>query len=247
MIHSNDITRTLRWSIALVAFCCSWSRVPCADAKPKASVSAAAKAATPASAPSIGLTGAAAAFQRSYDEEVAGRFEAAAKALDELPSPHDESYFAQFRRGWLHYRLGRHAESITYYAKAMELEPESIEARLGKLNAQLAARLWRDAEKTAKDVLKRDSVNVAATLRLAFAVFSQARVREAENHYRRVVSMYPSDTDAKTGLAWCMFRRGKRDEARKLFRDVLKIAPDSPLAKQGLRSLMKKNQLRPGS
>jgi tetratricopeptide (TPR) repeat protein len=239
MIHRNDIHRTLRWGLVLVATW--WCRIPgIADAKPKPGVSAAAKSAARSTAPSTRPSGVAAIFRRSYDQEVAGQFEAAAKALDDLPSPQDKSYIAEFRRGWLSYRLGRHAESIAYYAKATALEPESIEARLGTLNAQLAARRWRDAEKTANDVLERDSGNVAATLRLAFAVFSQSRVREAEKHYRQVVSTHPSDTDARTGLAWCLFKRGQRSEARRMFREVLKIAPQSPLARQGLRSLSKK-------
>jgi tetratricopeptide (TPR) repeat protein len=166
--------RRPHWVLMLLVSC---SRIPGtaenAEAKPHASNAPAVTNAV-ASAPAP-LTGAAAAFQRSYDEEAAGRLDAAHEALDALPSPHNESYVTALRRGWLLYRLGRHADSITAYAKATSLEPESIESRVGALLPELAARRWRDAEATAREVLQRDPANYYGNLRLAFAVYNLGR------------------------------------------------------------------------
>lgn len=191
----------------------------------------------PVAAPSATpLTGVAAAFQRSYDEEGAGRLEAARKALDDLPSPQRESYVAEYRRGWLLFRLGRNVDSIASYERAIALEPSSVEARLGALAADLGAKRWKEARKMAKAVLKRDPGNYTANIKLAYMGYSAGKMKEAEKLYRKVLSLYPSDTDARNGLAWTLLKLGKRDDARQIFRDVLEVVPRSPLALEGLKA-----------
>jgi tetratricopeptide (TPR) repeat protein len=228
--------RRTHWFLIVLASC---SRIPGApenaEAKPHASAASnVSKAAEHSTTPP--LTGAGAAFQRSYDEEAAGRLDGAVEALDALPPPQNESYTAAFRRGWLLYRLGRHLESIAAYMKATSLEPESIEARVGALLPELAARRWRDAEITAREILQRDPANYYANLRLAFAVYNLGRHAEAEKLYRHLLTMYPSDTDVRAGLGWSLFKLGKRDEAKKYFSEVLDVSPHSALAADGLRA-----------
>ncbi len=159
------------------------------------------------------------------------------EALDSLPSPQRDGYVAQLRRGWLLYRLGRHADAIGLYTKAIGLEPESLEARLGRLLPELAARRWHDVEATARDILERDSANYLGNLRLAFAVYNQGRHAEAEKIYRKLMALFPGETDVRTGLAWSLLKLGKRDEAKKHFNEVLDVAPRAPLALEGLKAI----------
>lgn len=175
-------------------------------------------------------------YQKSYDEEAAGRFAQALATLGALDAPEQASYLGHLRRGWLLYRIGRYAESVTAYRQALAVERESVEARVGCLMPQMALRDWAAVEEGARGVLERDPASYLAGLRLAFAVYSAGRFAEAEGLYRRVIARYPSDADARAGLGWSLLRQGKRAEARDQFLRAARTAPRSPLVLEGLKS-----------
>ena len=175
-------------------------------------------------------------YQKSYDEEAAGRFAQALSALGALGAAEQASYLAHLRRGWLLYRIGRHAESVAAYRQALAVERDSLEARVGCLMPQMALRDWAAVEQGARGVLERDPASYLGGLRLAFAVYSTGRFAEAEGLYRRVVARYPSDADARAGLGWSLLRQGKRAEAREQFLQAARTAPRSPLVLEGLKT-----------
>jgi tetratricopeptide (TPR) repeat protein len=176
-----------------------------------------------------------AAWLASYNAEVAGKLQEALNALSQLPPGRRDGYLANFRRGWLQYRLGRYAESISAYRSASSLEPASIEARVAMLLPQLALTKWNDLEQTAEEVLARDPENYLALQRLAFAKFSTQHFGEAERLYRRLLVLYPSDVEMRSCLGWTVLRMGKQKEALSLFSEVLELNPTHALAKQGLQ------------
>jgi protein O-GlcNAc transferase len=176
-------------------------------------------------------------FQTSYDSEAVGKIDDALGALEKLPSPRKDTYVAQLRRGWLLYRLGRHADAIGAYGRAVALEPGSIEARVGALAPAIALRRWADVESGAREVLKLDPGNYLANLRLAFAVYNLGRYPEAEGLYRRLSAAYPSDVDVRDGLAWSLIKMGKGVDAVKELHAVLDVAPKNGLALEGIRTL----------
>lgn len=184
-------------------------------------------------------TGEALAFQRSYDEEAAGKNDAALAALEGLRLSGNALYVAELRRGWLLYRLGKHGDAVTAYGRAIALEPLSVEAKVGVLAPLAASRRWADVEGTARDVLKRDVGNYSATLRLAFALYSQAKFGEAEGTYRALVAAYPSDVDARDGLGWSLLKLGRTRDAQAVFAEVLAVAPKNALALDGMAATKK--------
>jgi tetratricopeptide (TPR) repeat protein len=175
-------------------------------------------------------------FQRSYDAEAVGKVEEALGALDSMPAPVHDGYVVQLRRGWLLYKLGRSPEAIDAYGKAAALEPRSVEARVGALLPQMAARRWSDVEATARDALRIDPGNYLATLRMAFAVYNLGRYPESAAIYQRLAEMYPSDVDVRAGLGWARLKEGKAAEAATTFRAVLDVAPRNALAADGLKA-----------
>ncbi len=175
-------------------------------------------------------------FQRSYDAEAAGKAAEALAALDALPAPVHDGYVADLRRGWLLYKLGRNPEAIDAYAAAARLEPRSVEARVGALLPQMAARRWADVETTARDALRIDPGNYLATLRMAFALYNLGRYPESEALYQRLAEMYPSDVEVRAGLGWARLKGGKAAEAAAAFRAVLDVAPRNALAAEGLKA-----------
>jgi tetratricopeptide (TPR) repeat protein len=180
-------------------------------------------------------TPAALVWKASYAAEAAGNLEIALSSLTQLPQPQNGSYLASYRRGWLLYRLGRHAESVAYYNSAIALEPAAIEPRIAKLVPLVALTRWDDLTSAAQEILKRDPENYLAMQRLAYARFNTQHFPDAELMYRHLVQLYPSDIEMRSGLAWALLRMGKRKEAVKLFSDVLEVAPAHASATAGLQ------------
>jgi len=186
-----------------------------------------------------GPTGDPAVFQESYDYEAIGRLEESLTALDRLSEAKRGGYVAVLRRAWLLHKLGRNPQSIEVYQKAVELDAKAIEARLGLLLPLMAERRWPEAEKAAREVLKADSGNYLATLRLAFVQYNQKRYAESRTLYRKLAEIYPSDVEVRAGLGWAWLKLGKMGEAASTFREVLDFAPKNALALQGLAATSK--------
>lgn len=176
-------------------------------------------------------------FQRSYDDEAAGKLETALSALDGIGASGTAGYVAQLRRGWLLYRMGKHADAVKAYAKASTLDPASIEAKVGALVPLGELRRWIDIEAMAKEIVRKDPANYTANLRLAFALYSQAKFAEAEAAYRTVLAGAPSDVDARAGLGWSQLKLGKNRDAQATFSELLGYAPKNALALEGMKAL----------
>lgn len=179
---------------------------------------------------------AARAWQASYRAEAAGNYDTAYEALDQLPVAQRQSYMAHYRRGWLQYCLGHHAESVASYYSAIGVEPETVEARVAQLLPLKALGKWHELIEAAQAVLKRDSQNYIALQHLAYAHYKNQHYAEAEQTYRRVVRLYPSDLEMRAGLGWAVLRLGRQPEAAALFRAVLELSPKHASASSGLQA-----------
>jgi tetratricopeptide (TPR) repeat protein len=173
-------------------------------------------------------------FQESYDQESLGKNQEALAALDKLSPDKSGSYLANLRKGWLQYRLGKNGPAVEAYTKAITLAPRAVEPRLGILLPLLAEKQWLAAEKNAREVLKLDPENYLATLRLAFALYSQNKFAESQPLYQKLVDAYPGDPEVRSGLGWALLKLNKTKEAVAVFRALLEFAPKNVLAQQGL-------------
>jgi len=173
-------------------------------------------------------------YQKSVDLEAVGKYQDALDALEKISGVRSGTYMYHLRRGWLLYLKGSYADSITAYEAAAKKEPGSIEALLGIMLPQLAARRWLDAEKTGKKVLETDSQNYLANSRLAYAYYNLGLWKQAEEHYRKVLSRYPGDIDMRSGFGWSLFKQGKHEQAKDEFRRILEVAPKHAAALEGI-------------
>lgn len=176
-------------------------------------------------------------FQKSYDDETAGKLETALAALDGIGASGTAGYVAQLRRGWLLYRMGKHADAVKAYAKASALDPASVEAKVGALVPLGELRRWIDIEAMAREIVRKDPGNYTANLRLAFALYSQAKFADAEAAYRTVLAGAPSDVDARAGLGWSQLKLGRARDAQATFTELLGYAPKNALALEGMKAL----------
>jgi tetratricopeptide (TPR) repeat protein len=176
-------------------------------------------------------------YRLSYAAEGRGDLPAAIQWMDEVARQGDASYVLHLRRGWLLHLARRPAESAASYAKAIELEPRAVEARLGAMVPLMAQRRWKEAEKQGLDVLSLAPGDFTAQSRVAFIQYTQGFFEKAEAAYRGALAAYPGNVEMRAGLAWSLLRQRRMPEARAEFEKVLRIAPDHPSANEGVGQL----------
>ncbi len=176
------------------------------------------------------------AFYNSYTLEYKGEY---LKAAEALKKGYDEkSYEINIRSGWVNYEAALYTESQKFYQKAIDLQPNSIEAKLGYIYP--AAALGNKNQVTAQyiDILKIDPQNSSANYQLGLIYYYKKDNKAAFKYFEKVVSLYPFGYDALLMFAWTNFQLGRTIEATDLFNKVLLLAPSDKSALEGL-SLIK--------
>jgi hypothetical protein len=176
-------------------------------------------------------------YQQSYDSEGAGRYAEALAAIERLPEALRSSYLAEYRRGYLLHRMGRHLEASEVYASAASRAPGAVEPRLARMLPLMAERRYADAGELAREVLRVDPLNYYATLRLAFIHYCLGEYAAAVAGYRKLSRVYPGDIEVKSGLGWALLRSGQALEAELHFREIIDVAPRHALAIDGLLAI----------
>ena len=137
---------------------------------------------------------------------------------------------AQLRRGWLLYRLGRYADAIDSYQRAIAAAPKAIEPRVGVL-------LPRSRRCVATAISRRRvkrclrSSRTTIWRRCAWRLpTGSGRYAEAVGLYAGLKDLYPSDADVRSGLGWSLLKSGRSAEAIRELRELLSIHPRHALA-----------------
>jgi hypothetical protein len=111
------------------------------------------------------------ALKRSYDAEYQLKYNKAAEELLGVYIP--TSYELNLRLGWLSYKSNKNLESVTYYKRAIQKMPMSIEAKLGILYPLAALEKWDDVVKQYQTILKIDQYHATANYRLALIYYNR--------------------------------------------------------------------------
>ncbi|MFY9308909.1 MAG: tetratricopeptide repeat protein [Bacteroidia bacterium] len=176
------------------------------------------------------------AFNNSYALEYLGEY---AKAADAIKKVYDEkSYEINMRAGWLHYEAGLYIESQGYYKRAIALNPNSVEARLGYVYPIAALGNMNMVYDQYIKILEIDPLNTTANYRLGLAAYEKKDYKNAFTYFGKVVNIYPFNYDSLIMFAWTNYQLGKTKEAKTLFKKVLLLYPDNLSATEGL-SLIK--------
>ncbi len=176
------------------------------------------------------------AFAESYKAEAAGEY---SRAIELLRKEFNEnSYATNLRLGWLTYLNGAFTESVSYYNRAIQLMPMSIEARLGFALPASAMGNWDDVVTRYQEIIKIDPNHYLTNYRLGLIYYNREEFQQALRFFERIANLYPFDYDAMIMFAWTNFNLGRMKEAQLLFNKVLLIRPDDYSATMGL-SLIK--------
>jgi len=176
-------------------------------------------------------------YRQSYEQETAGYYTAALETLDRLPALGAGGYVLQLRRGWLQYLAGEYDGAVAAYRQAVQLQPDSIEARLGLTAPLMALHKWLDTLDVLADLAGQDPGSYLGRSRRAYCQYQLGRYEQSAAGYRELLSDYPSDVDMRAGLGWALLRAGDVAGANAEFKTVLRVSPDHSSAGAGLKSV----------
>ncbi|TCK06325.1 tetratricopeptide repeat protein [Phorcysia thermohydrogeniphila] len=184
------------------------------------------------------------AYQSSFTYEKSGNYEEAIKALMPVYKNYPNGYTVNLRLGWLYYLIGKYANSIYHYEKALKSVPSSVEAMLGLSLPYMAQGRWGDVESLMYRLLKIDYYNYYGNLRLSFALRKLKKFSVAEAVARKMLAIYPTDVNFLNELAISLFHQGKKSYAESLFKDILILDPENVIAKEYMELLKGKGEKR---
>jgi arylsulfatase A-like enzyme/tetratricopeptide (TPR) repeat protein len=124
--------------------------------------------------------------------------------------------------------LGRPAESLPYFEKALEVQPKLTQNRLNLAGALVEVRHYNRAEKLLKDIIRDYPRFPLAHFNLGLLYEEQGRAEEARSAYETEVSAYPEDFRARFNLGKVLFRLGDRAGSLEQMREVTRTAPERP-------------------
>jgi len=162
-------------------------------------------------------------WEKSYQLALAGKYEQAASVIETIADSGNE--FAVLRYAYLLYLQGENADSISYYSKAIELNPDSIDAKLGITLPLIAQKRWRQVKSYSMQVLHMSHWNYTAHVRLMLAEEGLRKWGSLAEHAAQLAKAYPSDATALVYLARAHAWQGDVAAAKAAYRKVLVRVP----------------------
>ena len=172
------------------------------------------------------------AFQQSYTLESKYNYKSALAVLKSVYT--DKSYELNLRLGWLSYLDSNQTASISYYQKAIDLMPNSIEPKFGIVYPLSVLGKWDEVIKQYDLILKLDPNQTTANYRLGLIYYNRGQFEKAKGYLDKFLGLYPFDYDAVMMSAWVNLMLSKNAEAKTLFNRALLISPGDKLALEGI-------------
>lgn len=172
------------------------------------------------------------AYKSSYAEEARKNY---AEAINSIkPFYSDYSYEANLRLGWLYFLSKNYTAAENYYAKAVRIKPNAIEAKFGYVKPLSLLASWDKVLVQYAAVLKIDPQNTQANYWTGIIYYNRKQFDAASRYFLKVVTLYPFDYDGNQMLGWAYFMAGNKTQARIYFEQGLIIKPDDASCADGL-------------
>ncbi|MDB5012804.1 MAG: hypothetical protein JWQ25_1006 [Daejeonella sp.] len=172
------------------------------------------------------------AFRNSYANENKKDYQAA--IADVAPYYSEGSYEVNIRLGWLNYVNKNYNASQNYYSRAVNLKPNSIEAKFGYVKPLSFLQSWDKVLAQYNDIIKIDLQNTQANYWAGVIYYNRKNFGEAIKLFKAVVNLYPFDYDGNHMLGWASLMAGKKADAKVFFNKALIIKPDDSSSIEGL-------------
>ena len=173
-------------------------------------------------------------WSASLKEEAVKNYAGAQVCMNRYKQTGGDAYLGALRSGWLHYLLGDYVKAERDYASAAAVQPSSMTALIGRMNAALALKDPGKTQDAASAVLRAEPSNYKAKMVLAGLHFAQKDYLRSALLYRALRKHYPDDMEVRSGVAWTTFYLGDKAAAAEEFHLILSHNPSYPLAQKGL-------------
>jgi len=151
---------------------------------------------------------------------------------------YQENYAIYLRLGADYARLGKLSEAILGLTKALELDPDNVQARYLLALIYSSQKKYDEAaleyEKILTSFAQAEPENVEIYGYLAQLYYSQKQYDKAIKQFEAVLTLQPQNTDIMFLLGALYLETGAEDKAVDLFSRTIKLAPDHD---SGLNSL----------
>ena len=121
--------------------------------------------------------------------------------------------------------LGRTAEAIASYRRAIDLDPDYVASYTNLSNVLINAKEFDLAEQVCREALKLAPESHSILNNLGTVLRSRGQNEEARGYYEDAVRLQPQFPEALTNLAMCLCSQGKFDEGIERFREVVRLRP----------------------
>jgi tetratricopeptide (TPR) repeat protein len=160
------------------------------------------------------------------------------QAINDLMNVYDEkSYEINVRLGWLYYYLEAYEVSKKYYDIAVQINPNSVEGRLGLVLPASALANWDLVLQQYLEILKIDDLNSTVNYFTGLIFYNKSEFNNAEKYFEKVYQHYPFNYDTAIVLAITKQKLKKDNDAKNLYMKALLFYPGDQTALEGLKSL----------
>jgi len=164
-------------------------------------------------------------WSESYRLEYLGKHADALALIEPFANRQPVNEFAIMRTAWLLHLQGRYAEAEKRYLRAAEVNPRSLEAKLGVMLPQMALYRWNDAIQSGRKVLAESQWNYTAHVRIMISEEALSRWEDLSKHASEVSARYPTDATVLVYWARAEAALKRTRKAKELYAQVLERVP----------------------
>lgn len=173
----------------------------------------------------------------SYQLEAKQKYAEAQKVMESVSDTGRDAELLALRNGWLLYLQDNYSDAIRAYNKALQINPRSLDARLGFTLPLMAQSRWQEAARQAQLALDQASGNYTAHLRLLACELALQQWDQLRTHAQQLNALFPAEHLPWLYLGYALQNKGKNNEARSAFQQVLIRSPENGDAKTAMQKL----------
>jgi tetratricopeptide (TPR) repeat protein len=141
-------------------------------------------------------------------------------------------------------RMGQKDEAITQFERAIEINPNFLDARRNLVTILLRLNRVDAAATQLAEIVRLDPTDVAARFNLGVCLMRESKAGEAVGHLAEAARLTPNNLNAQVYFARALVLAGRPVEAVAQYQVALKLAENNPDVRFELAELLAKNGAR---